>query len=243
MSLVEHHEKNMLSAVDLAAWFRKVYNGSPAGLIFDCDGVLVDSCAGNTRYYNLLRKALGLPPISPEQVHYVQMSTAEQALDAIIPVPLRPALRDAARSISYSRDILPFMKTFDGLRDLLDACRQRGLHLGVHTNRLNGMDDLLHMCDLEGIFDPVVTAAAGPAKPHPHGTQLIVSQWNLPPESLLFVGDSTTDRDAAGGADVPFLAFRNPDLVPQGSCYYFKDLLEALRLVWAEKCLQSNNVL
>lgn len=228
-------EKGRLSAEELATWMRHVYGGSPEGIIFDCDGVIVDSCAGNIHYYNLLRKALELPPITMEQAQYVQMSTAEQALDAIIPMPLRPALRDAARTISYRRDILPLLQPYDGLRDLLEACRQRGLRLGVHTNRLDGMDDILNKCELEGFFNPVITAASGPAKPHPYGTKIIVSQWNLPPSRLLFVGDSTTDRDAAAGAGVPFLAFRNPDLVEQGCCYHFDDLSKALRAMSAEK--------
>ena len=39
-----------LSAQELADWFRSVYaanNGLPSGIIFDCDGVLIDSREAN----------------------------------------------------------------------------------------------------------------------------------------------------------------------------------------------------
>ena len=89
-----------LDAASLVAALHKAYGGGPDGIIFDCDGVLVDSGPSNVRYYNLLREGLGLPPITPEQERYVHMSTAEQAIDAIIPLSLRPALREVARTIS-----------------------------------------------------------------------------------------------------------------------------------------------
>ena len=42
-----------LSAQELADWFRSAYatnNGLPSGIIFDCDGVLIDSRDANIAY-------------------------------------------------------------------------------------------------------------------------------------------------------------------------------------------------
>lgn len=224
-----------LDAAGLAAVLSRARAGGPDGIIFDCDGVLVDSAPTNIRYYNLLRGRLGLPPMSPEQERYVHMSTAEQAFDAIIPPPLRPALREAARSVSYTRDILPLVQMFDGLRELLDACRDRGLRLGIHTNRYGTMPELLEHCGLTEYFDPVITVALAPAKPDPTGTRMLLAHWGIPAARALFVGDSTTDRDAAQAAGVPFVAFRNDELSPLGCCRAYSDLLAALRIVWEKK--------
>lgn len=222
-----------LDAASLVAALHKAYGGGPDGIIFDCDGVLVDSGPSNVRYYNLLREGLGLPPITPEQERYVHMSTAEQAIDAIIPLSLRPALREVARTISYARDIMPLLTPFEGLRELLDACREHGLRLGVHTNRFDTMPQLLEHCGLTGYFDPVITAAVAPAQTrsrrNPHGARPVgdargAARW--------FLGDSPTDRDAAGAAGVPFLAFRNPDLSTSGCCCSYDDMLVALETVW-----------
>lgn len=224
-----------LSVASLVASLYKAFGGSPDGIIFDCDGVLVDSGPANIHYYNLLRQGVGLPPITPEQERYVQMSTAQQAVDAIIPPALRSALREVTRGISYATDILPLLAPFEGLDELLEACRARGLRLGVDTNRLDGMPALLDKCGLNGVFEPVITAAVVPPKPDPAGIRLILEQWKMPAARVLFLGDSTTDRDAAAAVGVPFLAFRNPDLSPMGCCCSYDELLTALETVWADK--------
>ena len=38
-----------------------------SGVIFDCDGVLVDSRDANRMYYNLIREGIGMLPITPEE--------------------------------------------------------------------------------------------------------------------------------------------------------------------------------
>ena len=223
-----------LNAATLARTLFQLYGRGPDGIIFDCDGVLVDSAPTNIRYYNLLRERLGLPPMSEEQERYVHMSTVAQAIEAIIPAPLRPALREVSRSVSYTRDILPLVEPFEGLRELLDACRARGVRLGVHTNRLGTMPELLEHCGLTGYFDPVVTVAVAQPKPDPEGTFLVLKHWNMSPERALFVGDSSTDRDAARAAGVPFLAFRTDNLSSLGCCACYRDLLLALQSLWEE---------
>jgi len=227
-----HNCDPRLDASALATRLKTFFATGPEGIIFDCDGVLVDSLEANIRYYNLLRKELGLPPISPEQESYVQMSTVDQALKAIIPPALWPGLREAARRIPYRQEILPLLAASPGLSDLLAACRRHGLRLGIHTNRMDGMDDVLTHCGLEGMFNPVITASCVPAKPDPHGTLLILEQWGLPAHQVLFIGDSSTDRDAAVAAGVPFLPYRNPHLVPGGCCTVFDDLTNALEMIW-----------
>mgnify|MGYP007070160912 CR=1 FL=1 len=98
---------NIMNENQLAAWFSDLYGGLPAGIIFDCDGVVIDSRESNIAYYNYLRTFIGLPTLTHEQEDFVQAATVSQALGAIIPAPLHPMLRDASRQISYERDILP----------------------------------------------------------------------------------------------------------------------------------------
>ena len=61
----------------------KLFPHGLTGIIFDCDGVMVDSRDVNIGYYNLLLREVGKPPITPEQAGYVQMSTAKEALEYI----------------------------------------------------------------------------------------------------------------------------------------------------------------
>ena len=41
-----------------------------AGVIFDCDGVLLDSRESNSIFYNRVLAVFGLPPMTPEQEKY-----------------------------------------------------------------------------------------------------------------------------------------------------------------------------
>ena len=37
------------------------------GVIFDCDGVMINSRAANDEFYNRVLAYFGLPPLTPEQ--------------------------------------------------------------------------------------------------------------------------------------------------------------------------------
>lgn len=226
---------NAFCADELAAWIADVCGGLPRGIIFDCDGVIIDSAAANIHYYNLLRRELALPLLTPEQEHYVQMSTAQQAIEAIIPVPLMPALREVTRRISYRRDIVPMLRPMEGIHGLLEHCRALGIRMGVHTNRRDGMDDVIANCRFEGFFSPVVTVARALPKPDPDGAFQVLREWGLSAHEALFIGDSSTDRDAAGGAGIPFLPYRNPHLGTPGFCADFADLAAALDLAGSKQ--------
>jgi len=202
-----------ISSTDLALWMQERFGGLPYGIIFDCDGVVIDSREANISYYNYLREFLGLPKLSAEQEVFVQMATVHQALDAIIPKPLQPLLREATQRVSYKRDIMPRITHYPHLHDVLDLCREHRVRLGMNTNRVDGMDMLLTNCRLHGYFDPIVLAShVRRPKPDPEGALMIASTWECPPEKLLFLGDSASDKGAAEAAGMAFLSFQNEKL-------------------------------
>ena len=219
-----------LCAPELAGWILEQCNGLPSGIIFDCDGVVIDSREANITYYNYLRAYLGLPNLTREQEDFVQAATVRQAMDAIFPKPLQPLLRDAARRISYVRDIMPHIACYPGLHEVLDFCRGKGLRLAMNTNRTDGMDMLLDNHRLRGYFDPIVLASdVSRPKPDPEGALLILRQWQFRPEQVLFIGDSASDKGAAEGASISFLSFQTEGLTKQ-SVSDFSVLLQALKM-------------
>jgi phosphoglycolate phosphatase-like HAD superfamily hydrolase len=58
-------------------------------IIFDCDGVMFDSRRANEAFYNYIRSHFGLPPLSPGEVDYVHMATAEDSVNYIMPPELQ----------------------------------------------------------------------------------------------------------------------------------------------------------
>ena len=97
------------SVTTLASLLERTFPAGLSGLIFDCDGVMVDSRDVNIGYYNLLLREVGKPPITPEQAGYVQMSTAKEALEYIFSpeeLKLLPAIAERyprCRSWSLNR--------------------------------------------------------------------------------------------------------------------------------------------
>ena len=217
-----------LSPRALADWFSQIYGGLPEGIIFDCDGVIIDSREANIQYYNYLRRYLGLPPIAKDLEDFVQAGTVKEVLDVIIPKPLRPFVREASRKVSYVNDIMPHMKAYPGLHGVLDFCRDAGIRMGIDTNRIDGMDVILDNCRLHGYFDPIILADGVPnPKPAPDGALHIARTWGLATKRLLFIGDSSSDLGAAEKAGIPFLSFQTEGLA-EHSVADFASLRESL---------------
>lgn len=215
----------------LSFLLKKVFPKGLAGLIFDCDGVLVDSCAANVGYYNRLLAEFGLPPVADDQVEYVKMSTADQALRFLFTPEQYVQLPAIAQRIPYKTVTLPLLTPEPGLREMLDWLHGQGVRLGVHTNRGNGMWDVLKKFGMEELFDPVMTAEVVAPKPSPEGVLRILDTWNVLPETVGFVGDSATDAAAAAGGGVPLLAYRNADLPASIHVNGFPELHRALELL------------
>jgi HAD superfamily hydrolase (TIGR01509 family) len=196
------------------------------GLVFDCDGVLMDSKASNTRFYNMLRSLLGLPPMSEKDACSAHMLTYDQAVELVIPAALRPRLYEVAAHVNYNRDVLPLLRPSEGLKNCLDALRGRGLQLGVCTNRSESMYLLIDQFGLSGYFSEVMTAVDVRPKPDPDGLQRILAAWNCTGRELVFLGDSSIDEAAARNAGVRFWAFDAPGLTAERHIRSFAQLQE-----------------
>lgn len=200
------------------------------GIIFDCDGVILDSRAANERYYNLILEALGLPPMTPEQEAYTYMATVHQSLEHIVPRHMQHNISEVhKKNVNYQRDILPLIRLEPGLTEFLRWVQGMGIRMAIHTNRFSGMPAVLDAFDLYAYFEPVVTAAMVRPKPDPEGTLHILECWNMTRRDVLFVGDSLNDALAARAGGVSFAAYRNPALDATVKVDSFASLADALR--------------
>jgi len=88
------------------------------GFIFDCDGVLIDSYAANTVYYNKFRERFGQPPMTPEEAHYTHIQNVFESLKRIVPPEHYETALEYRHELDY-RDILPYLRREDGVRQQL----------------------------------------------------------------------------------------------------------------------------
>jgi phosphoglycolate phosphatase-like HAD superfamily hydrolase len=185
-----------------------------AGVVFDCDGVMIDSREANREYYNRILTFLGLPEMTPEQEEYAFMATARDALLAMTPESAHPRLEQAARAaVDYRKEIVPRLTLSPGFTDFIEWLHGRGLRMAIATNRIDaGLQTVLDFFALPDYFNPVVTASNAAPKPSPEGVRIVCKAWEAPPSAVLFVGDSENDRQAALGGGAVFAAFNNSAL-------------------------------
>lgn len=184
------------------------------GVIFDCDGVMINSRAANDEFYNRVLACFGLPPMTPEQEAYSFMATAGQTLRHILPERLHGDIDRVTRDeVNYQRDILPLLRLMPGFREFAEGLRARGVRMAIATNRTEqGMQRVLDFFALPSYFDPVVTASNSAPKPSPEGVLRICAAWGVQPSGVLFVGDSPHDKQAAEAAGATFAAFNGGGL-------------------------------
>lgn len=208
------------------------------GLIFDCDGVMIDSELANRKFYNLALNALGLPPMTKEQEEYAFRATARQALENVTPEHLRYRIDDVLTGeVNYECEVLPHIKLMPGFREFVKFAREKGFLLAIDTNRTErGIMCVLDFFSLGPYFDPVISSSNAIPKPSPDGIENICEAWGVGPKSVLFVGDSISDRETAWGAGALFAAFGGKGLEGDIGVPNFAVLEELLKNVPALHC-------
>ena len=179
------------------------------GLVFDCDGVLFDSRDVNIHFYNRIREYFALGPLNNDEEEFVHMHSVLDSLRYILPPECMDRLDDVRRHVDYN-ELLPYMRMEEGVPELLELLRSKGLRIAVNTNRTTTMNLLLQMHGLADFFWPVMTAGqVSRPKPHPESMYRILEMWSVSPGKVAFIGDSVVDQSTAGSAGVPFWAYKN----------------------------------
>lgn len=195
------------------------------GLIFDCDGVLVDSKDANRMYYNLVRQKLGMLPMTPDEENYVHAHAVAASIAHIVPANRLEEAEAARKEIEFAQ-MLEYTYLEPGLVELLTVLKDRGYRLGVNTNRTDSMEMLLETFDLTHFFEPVITAGkVSHPKPNPEGVHRILREWDLTRHQVAYIGDSGVDEQTARAAGVNFWAYKNPMLAARLHVNSFESLL------------------
>ncbi len=179
---------------------------------FDCDGVLFDTEAANVAYYNHILAHFGRPAMTADQFAYAHQHTVFETIARLFEDEESIAAVLAYRETMDYSAFLKLLKIEPHLIPLLKIIKPK-IKTAIATNRSDTMDRLLAEFKLTEYFDLVVTSFDVPRpKPHPDALLKILSHFSILPEEALYVGDSQVDAEAAGAAEIPFVAYRNKTL-------------------------------
>lgn len=181
------------------------------GIIFDCDGVLFESCQANLAYYNTIFERCGFPLVGESETDKVRIchtAATPQVFANLLSVEQAQQALAVARELDY-RQFVPLMVPEPDLQEVLQQLGEEHT-LAVATNRGKGVKDLLAYFGLDNFFTEVVSSAdVSRPKPHPDMLLLAAERLGLRTHELLFVGDSELDGQAAEQAGIPFVCYKN----------------------------------
>lgn len=183
-------------------------------LVFDCDGVLVESTAANVAYYNTILRQLGQPEVGldeSEKVRLCHTASTPDVLAGLLGEAAVPAGMAVAGTLGYA-EFIPWLRLEPGVAETLRELSSR-MPLAVATNRGTSIEPILEHFGLRSYFSVVVGLrdVARP-KPWPDMLELVSQRLGVAPSRMLFVGDSDLDCRAARAAGMAFAAYRAPHL-------------------------------
>ena len=205
-------------------------------LIWDCDGVLVDSEGLSTAAWQavLLRRGVGATSADLEGFTGRSDDAVLQHYRRLTGDPLAGILEE--REAEFERRARGTLGTFPGLRELLDRLRGQGRRMAVASSgRLHRIRFSLAETGLDGYFDTVCSATeVERGKPAPDLFLLAARRLGVAPPRCVVIEDSVPGLQAAGRAGMRGLGFTSSHpadvLVEAGAAEVFDDYcgLEAL---------------
>lgn len=174
-------------------------------IAFDWDGTLFDSTQIIVRCIQAAVKDVGGTVPTDQAASYVIGMALMQALAHAAPdVPPEKYTELGNRYRFHYLQHQDDLSLFEGVLPMLADLRDAGHLLTVATGKSRrGLDEVLHSKDLKGVFDGSRTADQTAGKPHPLMLQELMAEFDVPPERVLMIGDTTHDLQMALNAGCP----------------------------------------
>jgi len=204
-------------------------------VLFDMDGVLIDSFEVWHQVLNATAEALGHPPIFREAI----VQSWGQGIEADVEKYYRANTVDEVEALFHRLfpDHIDRLTVNDGAHTTVEGLRERGVGCAVITNTPKALAaDMLQLVELEP--DVLVSGTDVPrSKPAPDMVYLACEKLGVPPARACVVGDSEYDRRAAESARVRFLG--HGDIEADRSLPTLCDLLAILDAEMPEREIGS----
>ena len=171
-------------------------------IAFYWDGTLFDSTAIIVRCIQAaVRDVGGTVPTDKEAAYVIGMGLMQALAHAAPDVPPEKYTELGNRYRFHYIQHQDDLSLFEGVLPLLNDLRERGHLLAVATGKSRrGLDEALHTVQLKGVFDGSRTADQTAGKPHPLMLQELMAEFDVAPERLLMIGDTTHDLQMAVNA-------------------------------------------
>jgi phosphoglycolate phosphatase len=164
-------------------------------VFFDCDGTLLDTLRDIHEALNMTLIELGYNTVTLEQTRsYVGNGLRNVLKKALGHDDVDDALSKFHHH--YSQNLMVFTSPYEGIVELINELKEKGIVLGMISNKTDAYVHRLANHFFEGKFDVVIGEKEGLArKPHKDMLTFALSSTNTSQDEVIFVGDSLVDGE------------------------------------------------
>ncbi|MEM0473214.1 MAG: HAD-IA family hydrolase [Candidatus Aenigmatarchaeota archaeon] len=220
-------------------------------ILFDLDGVLIDSPDAIWKAHNLAAKKLGYPTCKREDIYRLIGMKWDDLIAVLIPDADIELFKKTANEIS--RRIYKNVNLLGDAKNVLKKLKKMGFKIGLvsGSNRMYSTEQLTRLKVDLNIFDVRINAEDTiKHKPDPDPLLLALKKLKVKPEQAIYVGDSLLDFRAAKSAGVNFIGALSgvtmvEEFLSNNVIYFIKDIGELPhhfkkgRLVFSRKSITA----
>ncbi|MEM3486109.1 MAG: HAD-IIIA family hydrolase [Candidatus Methanomethyliaceae archaeon] len=171
---------------------------SVAVIVFDFDGVLVNTGKDIANAANFALRNLGIAPLPDNEIVRFIGGGAEPLVKKCLDLYNATELFEPALQLFrdyYSKHATDEAQLYPGVKEMLLGCAAKGIKMGIATNKEEKItQELLKKLEIAAFFEVIV----GPStvkrrKPDPEAIEMILHHFSLAPQYALMVGDKQED--------------------------------------------------
>lgn len=162
-------------------------------VIFDLDGVLIDTLTPNTSAFGAGCEAGGVPRPDKEAVReLLGLPPLEMLLRLGVPSDKASTIYREVVKPAYLSRLAGEVSLYEGVREALEELRARGATMGVATGGVREVQiPVLAKVGLTGYFQEVATSSdMAVSKPSPAFLAAVLSRFTPAPSTVLYVDDT-----------------------------------------------------
>lgn len=201
-------------------------------VLFDVDGVVIDSFNANLQFFNDVFSHLGLPHITAAQYKTAFHLPAKEVLKKFAPELSTHKVEDTYQSIKRGEIRYPdeLTKLNPGAIETIKSL-STPYKTGLVTSRIReGVYQLSQLSEIVKIVQVIVTFDdTDKHKPDPDPIELALEKLNIKPDEAVYIGDAETDFLSARAAGVKMIMFNKPEV--KGADGYVENFSEVPELI------------
>lgn len=210
-------------------------------VIFDVDGTLLNTYEDLANAVNNALRIKGFPEHPAEKFKIFAGNGTDLMIKRALPeehrndetvAEIRPLYFEY-----YNAHTGEMTRPYDGIRELLPVLKAKGLKLGVVSNKIDFMTQIVIKEYFGDIFDYVTGQKDGvPTKPDPAMVFAVMDEFGVKPDECIFVGDSGVDAMTGKNSGAHMVGvlwgFRDrAELIANGAEYIISEPSELLKYI------------